>query len=80
MFFSFWVRAVKEFGEDASWQILSENDVVLKTWNYSDYGLPNQQFFEESSWHYSQIPGRSAFVTTEFLWTFDIRPEDITPD
>ncbi len=64
------VRAVKEFGEDASWQILSEDGTaVLRTWRYSDRDLPNQRFFDESSW---------SFAGT--TWTFEILPDDILSD
>ena len=62
---------VKLYGEDISWQILSEDDVVLKTWNYSERGLPNQQFFEEAEWNNQLQPG---ILST---WTFEILPDHI---
>ncbi len=43
-------KSAEAFGEDVSWQILSENREVLKTWKYYDKNLPKQRFFEESEW------------------------------
>ncbi len=73
----FFNTIVDRYGENIYWQILSEDDTVLKTWNYSDKRLPDQRFFEESSWKKEQGPG-SGFTITEFLWTFEIQPEDIS--
>lgn len=69
-------RAVRDFGENVSWQITSENDEVLKTWNYSDKNLPDQRFFDESSWTYGTA-GRYQFIEAAYSWTFKIMPEDI---
>ena len=69
-------RIIDLHGEDVYWQILSEDDVVLKTWNYSKKGLSDQRFFEDSSWAHSSEPG-SGFAETLFVWTFNILPEDI---
>lgn len=66
------------YGEDIYWQILSEDDVVLRTWNYLERGLPEQRFFDESSWYKEQKNGDDAFVVMEYSWTFDILPEDIS--
>ncbi len=65
-------------GEDVSWQILSEDNATLKSWNYSDKDLPNQRFFDELSWTYEKKIGRQAFIDMVHSWTFDILPEDIT--
>lgn len=67
----------QEFGENVSWQILSENDEVLKTWNYSAGNLTDQRFFDESSWTYEYIPGGPDYIAGTCSWTFEILPEDI---
>lgn len=59
------------------WQILSEDEVVLRTWDYSDIGLPDQRFFEESEWYFEQNPGQSGRTLMEYSWIFEILPEDI---
>jgi hypothetical protein len=76
-FNDYFKKSVRAYGEDVYWRILSDNNVVLKSWNYSDRNLPNQRFFEESEWQYNQEPG-GAFVLMEYSWTFEILPEDIT--
>jgi hypothetical protein len=73
-YFNHWAGS---HGEDVYWQILSEDDVVLKTWNFSDYGKPDQRFFNESSWKYEEKPGERSLIVTSYSWTFDILPEDI---
>ncbi len=50
----YFIQSAEAFGEDVSWQILSEDGEVLKTWKYSDRNLPGQRFFEESEWHETQ--------------------------
>jgi hypothetical protein len=66
-------KSAEAFGEDVSWQILSEHGEVLKTWGYSERDLPGRRFFEESSWdHYEQWEWSAG----EF-WNFTILPEDI---
>ncbi len=65
------------YGNDVYLQILSEDDVVLKTWNYSDADLFDRRFFDESAWHYKKGPGQGAFVIASYSWIFDILPEDI---
>ena len=67
------------YGEDVYWQILSEDDIVLKTWKYSDMDVPDQRFFKESLWNYEKVPSEDNFVKIVHLWTFDILPEDIQP-
>ncbi len=68
-------KSAEKFGEDVSWQILSEDGVVLKTWKYSDKDLPDQRFFEESEWDYYY---NFEWLTSE-MWSFIIQPEDIQP-
>ncbi len=74
---------VDSYGDDAYWQILSEDDEVLKTWNYSERDLPGQRFFEESEWRRGRkiidLAFYSSFVEAVYTWTFDIRPEDLQP-
>jgi hypothetical protein len=58
------------YGEEVYWQILSEDDIVLKTWTNSDIEQLNQRFFEKSSWKYvSNKQGNS--------WIFEILSDDI---
>lgn len=78
-FDDFFKSIVSRYGEDVYWQILSEDDVVLKTWKFSDEHLSNPRFFEESSWNKEATSGNEAFITTECSWTFEILPEDIIP-
>ncbi len=76
--FDYYFSEVVDYcGEEVYWQILSEDDVVLKTWNYSDINALNQQFFEESQWGYMYGAG-SRNIETMFVWTFEIQPEDIS--
>jgi hypothetical protein len=74
LFYDFYHRtSANRYGQDVYWQILSEDGTVLKTWSYSDIGLPGQKFFEESSWsfhHYWEWGIKDS-------WLFRIRPEDI---
>ena len=76
-FYDYFRKVVSEYGENVYWQILSEDDVVLKTWSYSDRGLPYQRFFDKTSWHYAQGSG-FGFVVADYSWTFEILPEDIS--
>ncbi len=72
-------KCADEFGENVCWQILSEDNVILKTWNYSDIGKPDQRFFEESSWDY--FPGDGEWFALHInRWTFEIIPEDIVSE
>ena len=64
-------------GDDVSWQLLSEDGIVLRTWDYSDRGLPDQRFFEESAWIKKPGPGQGAFIIATYSWTFNILREDI---
>lgn len=66
----YFTQSAEAFGEDVSWQILSEDGAVLKIWNYSDRDLPDQRFFDKSEWRDTQ----SGLWPT---FSFAITPEDI---
>ena len=54
--------------------VLSTDDMLLKTWSFSSKDLPCKQFFKESSWqHYQEHKGEYL----RYTWVFDILPEDI---
>ena len=74
----FFDTIVNRYGEDVYWQILSEDKVVLKTWNYSERHLSDRNFFEKSLWQYAQGPGGYGFVVADYSWTFEIQQEDIS--
>lgn len=70
-FDNYFKQCAKVYGEGVSWQILSEDDIVLKVWNYSDFDQSGQRFFEDSSWfNGSEANGDSYHI-------FEIQPEDI---
>lgn len=72
--YDFYYRtSAEKFGENVSWQILSEDGEVLKTWMYSDKDLADQRFFDESSWDYHE---NWEFIVSE-SWKFTILPEDL---
>lgn len=71
-------ESANSYGGDVYWRILSSNSATLKAWSYSDMGLPDQRFFDESEWLYSTSPGANSWVITEFSWTFEILPKDIS--
>ena len=73
----YFIKSAASYGEDVYWQLLSEDDIVLKTWSYSNKGLPDQRFFEESSWIYDHKLGEGARIEIDYTWTFDILPKDI---
>ena len=70
-------KSADMFGEDVYWQILSEDGTVLKTWKYSERELPNQRFFEESSWPHDKT---SEWLSVKNYWIFTISPEDIVSE
>ncbi len=70
-------KIIDNYGEDVHWQISSESEEVLKTWNYLNRGLPDQRFFEKSLWLYYDIPAHGAFFDVRYSWVFEILPEDI---
>ncbi len=79
-FDSYFEKSASLGGVNVHWQILSEDrNTVLKTWRYSDYSLPDQRFFEKSSWRHYVNAGHGR-ISYEYLWTFEIQPEDITQD
>ncbi len=71
-------RYVSLHDEELSWQLLSEDDVVIKTWKYLNNDLPDQRFFNEASWHYNQGDGGYDFVEADYAWVFNILKEDIS--
>jgi hypothetical protein len=72
-------KSAETYEDDVYWEILSEDDVKLASWNYSDRSLPDQRFFEESSWAFDSKPGQSARIVLQYTWTFEISPQDIEP-
>lgn len=66
-------KSSEKFGDDVSWQILSEDDIVLKEWSYLDRNLPDQRFFEESAWYNDIRPGGEIW----HYFAFIIQPDDI---
>ena len=76
-FDNYFINNVNSYGEEVYWQILSEDDVVLKTWKYSDMEMPDQRFFEESSWSLDILQPGGTFVDVLYTWTFEILPKDI---
>ncbi len=70
-FDSYFIRSAEMLGEDVSWQISSEDGVVLKTWRYLDKDLPDQRLFKEREW---EAVSHSLYHS---FWVFRIRPEDI---
>ncbi len=76
-FDDYFEKSAGSYGENVYWQLLSEDDVVLRTWSYSNKNLPDQRFFEESAWHFDKISGGDSFVIMQYIWTFHISPEDI---
>jgi hypothetical protein len=71
-FDDYFQKCANLYGVEACWQILSEDDVVLKTWNYVDFSKPNQRFFNELSWSSNSS---NAIGYTNL--TFAIKFEDI---
>lgn len=71
----YFIMNAERADHDIYWQILSESGEVLKTWTYSERGLPDQRFFEESSWKLSILEERPRRI--EYSWTFEIMPNDI---
>jgi hypothetical protein len=69
-FGDYFKKCASVYGDDVTWQISSVDDVVLKTWKYSERDQPDQRFFIESSWETASEPHD---------FTFAILPEDITP-
>lgn len=65
-------KSAEAFGEDVSWQILSEDGAVLKTWIYSDREFADQRLFAESEW-------RAKMTGVWHSWVFEIMPDDIEP-
>ena len=78
-FNDYFENITNEYGDDVYWQILSEDDVVLKTWDYSDKDKPGQRFFDESSWAYNQGNNGAQFIAENYSWLFNISSEDILP-
>jgi hypothetical protein len=72
-FEDYFKKCADVYGEDVSWQILSEDDVVLKVWNYADVGQIDLRFFEETAW------GPAGFVGDRgiLVYEFEILTEDI---
>jgi hypothetical protein len=78
--FNYVFESISKYEEHPSWQILSEDDVVLKYWNYDDEELLDQRFFEESSWISSYDEGHSVVTIPTYIWTFKIVSEDIVSE
>jgi hypothetical protein len=74
MFGEYFNKCANKYGKNISWQILSEDEVVLKTWNYFDFEKPDKRFFEESAWQYGS--DRSGSTSIRYF-TFEILPKDI---
>jgi hypothetical protein len=67
-------KSAQALGNDVSWQILSENGEVLKTWTYSDKGISDQVFFERDRWWLEKV---GVFISTVGHWSFYIKAEDL---
>ena len=64
-------RSAEVLGEDVSWQILSKDGVVLKTWKYSEARESEQRFFYNEEW------GWEGFLSSSGVWRFYIIDDDI---
>lgn len=54
--------------------VLSSEKEVLKRWEYTDKDTQERQFFRQSSWRFYH---NDKIACVEFIWVFDILPEDI---
>lgn len=69
---------ISVYGEEVYWQVLSEDGVILKTWKYLDRWLPDQRFFDETSWRKEfRSESGPGFISGGYYWTFEILTEDI---
>lgn len=71
LFDYYFAQSAIALGEEVSWQILSEDGEVLRTWSYSNKDMPDERFFKKSEW--KEVA--SGFWQHAFL--FFIQPEDI---
>ncbi len=70
-------RMIEECGEDVAFNVVSEEDGLLKQYRYVDRDLVGKQFFKESSWFHYKINVSSQEVDKKYIWVFEILPEDI---
>lgn len=65
--------------QDRHIDILNEQDLLLKSWKYTDKDVEGRQLFRESCW---RLYTRDFEYSTQliYMWVFDIYPEDINLD
>ena len=65
--------------QDRYIKILSEEDVLLRTWKYPEKDQPGKQFFNESAWKYNINLNENDYYAIA-TWVFEVQPEDIVPE
>lgn len=69
-------------GEKQYLSISSADGELLKKWIYGSENMQDERFFKEESWRFytQKAPGYDRSGEEEFLWVFDILPEDIASE